>query len=223
MKVLVVENSPSKKEKIIATIGDLEWTLLEAVSSLEQATAYLVGNTPDLIIANMFLGDETHIEGLLTATEKQNIPILFLMPSGTDAPYINFLLKPFHKQSLKAAASLLLPSIPLKTDKSVGIQVRGKQQQKKIIPLEEILWITVERNYCFLKTENNRYGLKTSLSQLMPLLDKRFMQIHRSCVVNSDYIDSVKISRQELRVKTTVLPVGRFYKNDVLTYLADRD
>jgi two-component system, LytTR family, response regulator LytT len=224
MKVLVVENEKTNQDKIVTMLSDLGWDLLKMVENIEQASAYLIECTPDLIIANMLLGNEPHLQALLVDAEKQNVPVLLLIPSDTEGqPYINFLLKPLHKQSLKAVANLVLPNILLKPIKPQGIEVRGKQQQKKTIPFEDILWISVERNYCFLKTDNSRYGLKTSLSQLLPLLDKRFIQIHRGCVVNTHYIDSVKISQQELRIKTTILPIGRLFKNELLIYLSERE
>jgi DNA-binding LytR/AlgR family response regulator len=225
MKVIVIENDKIGKQQIRAMLVDINWTLLAIVGSIEEIHPYLKENTPDLIIVNMFLGTKNSHTDLLKQTKERNIPVLFIIPynekntPSSESKSINFVLSPFHQVGFKAVTSLLAFNKPAQP---TGIEIRDKQQQKKIIPFEDILWIEVERNYCFLKTQNSRYGLIKSLNKLMPLLDKRFVQIHRNCVVNTDCIDSVKIAQQELRVNKTLLPIGRLYKTNVLAFLAQQ-
>jgi DNA-binding LytR/AlgR family response regulator len=218
MKVLVIESNDFRKNKIITMLEGLGWVLGAELDSFEQIGLYLNIHTPDLIIANMSLGSESVIQQFLVETMQKSIPVLFLVAFDDKEDYNYYLLNPFNPQGLKAAFHLLSNPVTDMPTPLTGIEVRDKQQ-KKIIPFEDILWIEVERNYCFIKTQNSRYGLIISLSKLMQTLDKRFIQIHRGCVVNSDHIDLVRMSQQEIKINNTVWVIGRLYKANVRDFL----
>lgn len=60
------------------------------------------------------------------------------------------------------------------------------------ISLEDILYITrdsVDRK-CIIKTDNNEYKVGKSLNSILGLLNKTFVQTHRSCIVNINRITS---------------------------------
>lgn len=57
------------------------------------------------------------------------------------------------------------------------------------LPVEQILYITAEDKYLNLHTADKRYLLRETLSNLETKLDPaRFVRIHRSHLVNVDYI-----------------------------------
>ena len=66
------------------------------------------------------------------------------------------------------------------------------------IALNDILYITrdsVDRK-CVIKTDNGEYKVGKSLSSIMELLDKTFIQTHRSCIVNTNRITSYSKSKR---------------------------
>jgi hypothetical protein len=181
---------------------------------------------PDLIIINDTITEkEESVLALIEEIKKSGINILFLnkIDSLLNISGIKYTDSEDYATLDKNIFNIPSTNILDKPRSNhQSIEVRGKQQQKIYIHFEQILWIDVERNYCFLKTEQDRYGLKISLSKLITLLDKRFLRIHRGCIVNSDYISSVQLSKQQLRVKNNVLMIGRLYKSELLNFLAER-
>ncbi len=71
--------------------------------------------------------------------------------------------------------------------------IAGSGRNKTIIPIEDILFITAESPYIILYTKKKKYlklqTLKTALHQLPP---NRFIQVHKSAVVNLGKVLSYK-------------------------------
>lgn len=61
------------------------------------------------------------------------------------------------------------------------------------IPLDDIIYITrdsVERK-CIIKTDYNEFKVNKPLAEILELLDSRFKQSHRACIVNMDRVHTI--------------------------------
>lgn len=68
------------------------------------------------------------------------------------------------------------------------------------ISLDDILYITrdsIDRK-SIIKTEKNEYRTYKTLTELLTMLDERFIQTHRACIVNKQRV--TKINRQKRRI-----------------------
>lgn len=98
-----------------------------------------------------------------------------------------------------------------------------------ILEQDSISHITVEDHYCRIHTleedEAKSYFIKSSLAELLDkLADSRFIQIHRSHVVNVRAIRQLDKNKRASKVylKTDeVLPVSRHRLTDVMTQIQD--
>ncbi len=61
-----------------------------------------------------------------------------------------------------------------------------------ILKLDSITWIESLGNYLLIHTENEEFKVRSTFSEFSQKLDKRFLRIHRSYIVNRDFIDSFK-------------------------------
>jgi len=78
------------------------------------------------------------------------------------------------------------PPLPAKGAKiayPIRLAVREKERIR-LVPVESIVWIQADRNYCLLHTREGRFALRSTLSDLESQLDPRFFaRIHRSVIV----------------------------------------
>jgi DNA-binding LytR/AlgR family response regulator len=83
------------------------------------------------------------------------------------------------------------------------------------VPLADILFVAADRNHINLHTNDKKFVLRLSLSQLFDrLIFDRLIRIHRSYAVNIDAIQS--FTEQKVLTGKGELPIGRNYKKDFL-------
>ena len=70
-------------------------------------------------------------------------------------------------------------------------------------------------------TESRRFRNKTPISQWENLLGEGFMRVHRSYLVNVDYIDGAE--RDVVILGEDEIPVSRKYKDNVMQYLEEKN
>ncbi|MEP0986850.1 LytTR family DNA-binding domain-containing protein [Ekhidna sp.] len=81
----------------------------------------------------------------------------------------------------------------------------------KPVPLEEIIWIQSD-DYCVkIHTESNSFTLRQSLKTLAEkLAPYRFIRIHRSALLNLDYLDQVNFETAKVRLlNETEIPISK--------------
>ena len=83
------------------------------------------------------------------------------------------------------------------------------------VPLADILFVAADSNHINLHTNDKKFVLRLSLSQLFDrLIFDRLIRIHRSYAVNIDAIQS--FTEQKVLTGKGELPIGRNYKKDFL-------
>ena len=115
-------------------------------------------------------------------------------------------------------------------DETVTNNVMGQLNKKIMVkvgkeatflPIETIKYITASGSYIEIKTNNKSYVLRTSLDTILnDINDKKFIRIHRSTVINIDYIDKLIYSNHgEIDTKMkdgTLFRVGNSFKKEYL-------
>jgi DNA-binding LytR/AlgR family response regulator len=83
------------------------------------------------------------------------------------------------------------------------------------IKLPDLLYIEADNNYVNVITQEKKFVLRLSLSQLLEKINyKPLVRIHRSYAVNINAIQS--FNDQEVQINKTELPIGRNYKEEFL-------
>lgn len=74
----------------------------------------------------------------------------------------------------------------------------------KSIPVDEIIWIQSD-DYCVkVHTKENTYTLRKSMKVLEEKLEQfRFIRIHRSALLNMDYLDQINYNSSTVRLKNS--------------------
>jgi two-component system, LytTR family, response regulator len=145
---------------------------------------------------------------------------------------LDYLLKPFTPERLQAAVQRVRerasadpsPGAPqAQDDSSSGHTTRMVFKSRGrilFLPVSEIRWIGAEENYVRLSTGNESHLLRETMTHLEQRLDPRqFLRVHRSFMVNLDYVKEVRTEDGDAAVimhDGRKIAVSRNFKSKIL-------
>ena len=131
-------------------------------------------------------------------------------PQAFDLRAIDYLLKPFTAERLKVAIQRVREQIELSERPSnrphkesngrnaytprIVFKSRGRIL---FLPVSDIRWIGAEENYVRICTANETHLLRETMASMEQRLDpKSFLRVHRSAIVNLQYVKEVRTESQ---------------------------
>lgn len=83
----------------------------------------------------------------------------------------------------------------------------------KKVNFRDILWIHADGNYSYIYTRKQRFAVKISMKKFFEKLSSsQFVRIHKSFIVNLNYVERIDLMNNDLMIGEKVLPIGRVYK-----------
>ena len=82
---------------------------------------------------------------------------------------------------------------------------------------ENILYVESIKDYIKIITADETHIVKHSLKSFEESLDKRFLRIHRSYIVNTEKISAY--TKQDVEIEKMEIPIGESFKDTVFAYL----
>lgn len=234
IKILVVEDEIIIADNLCDVIEELGYEALEPALNYTEALEFIQEKKPDLAILDIQLGGKkTGIDLAKEIIKNYNFPYIFLTSNSDEATIrevkgLNppaYLVKPFTKEELYASIEIVFHNFleeKLKSnDKSEAskdsIFTKDKGVYKKIL-LEDVLFLKSEHVYTELYLKNNKKQLvRASLNSIIDKLNSNFIRVHRSYVININFIDEVNSSN--LKVGGDVIPIGNTHKDDLFNRL----
>ena len=141
--------------------------------------------------------------------ENDAVQIVFItgytdyIAEGYDVAALHYLIKPVSEEKLHEVLNRAVIKIR-KNEKALFLSSSGEAVR---IPLYEIKYLEVQKNYVTIHAKSN-YTVKKTLGALEQELDERFYRMARSYIVNLSYID--RISKSDVFLSDgTVLPLPR--------------
>ena len=117
-----------------------------------------------------------------------------------------YLSKPFKNKDIEAALEIVLSGLaPL-------IDVPGKYGNEKI-RTNEIWYLKANGNYCDLIARDSEYQLRKTLKEIEEILPNNFVQVHRSYIVNKDFVS--QFSSSQLVIGDKIIPISRTFKGEL--------
>lgn len=229
--ILIIEDDLSLALQIEMMIVDLGYKFLGNPRSSTEALEAIAREKPDLIITDINIKGEIDGVTLIENIGLKNTPVIYITGFEDQAhfnrakktPHSAYLIKPFHLLSLRSAIekstlNLQKKSTPKKEQKTLFVKNNNLLRK---IPLEEILWIEVEGNYCYLFTKEKKHVLKISLKKVLLSINQQnnFLRIHRNYVVRKNQIKNFNINTNTIKLHDKDIPVGRKYKPQVIFLL----
>lgn len=149
--------------------------------------------TFDILLLDVQMAD---MDGITLARrirkEDENVQIIFItgymdyITDGYEVEALHYLLKPVIREKLFAVLNRAIEKLK-KNEKTLTLNLTDQTIR---LPLREIMYLEVYRNYVTLHAKEN-YTLKTSLSETEKRLDESFFRVSRSFIVNVSYIRKV--------------------------------
>jgi two-component system LytT family response regulator len=207
---------------------EANWTDIHEASNVEDAKAIIIKDRPDLVFLDIEMPIKSGFQ-LIEELGEINFQIIFT------TAYDQYALKAFE---VYAQDYLLKPIDPERLKKSIErakkncdlLQQEGKNKniEKIIVPkngrnyyvdTNDILYIEAKRAYVVLYTNESTYTFSKSLKHFEQLfqLNRNFLRIHRSFIVNLDYLEQFGKYNSQIRLKNgRLIPISKSYKEQFL-------
>ncbi|WP_298494237.1 LytTR family DNA-binding domain-containing protein [uncultured Algibacter sp.] len=227
MKCIIIEDEiPAQRilKNYISKIPNLE--IIETFKAAIEANSFLNSESVDVVFLDINLPDMSGLDFIKTI---KNPPAIIMTTAYAEyavnsfelETIVDYLVKPFSfDRFLKAINKAKERVGTLKTsseDNEETIFLNVDKTLHKIV-LNKILYIESERNYITVVTENQRLSYIDSLKNWnAKLSENQFIQVHKSFIINSSYVN--KISGNTIFIKDNKIPIGRTYKQELLSKL----
>ncbi len=228
ISIYIVEDEAIARAGLEAIIEDLGYTLLGSAADADIALLDIISTKPDILLLDIHLG-ALH-DGVWLAQQLQasslKVSIIYLTAYG-DAETLKrvketnpsaYLKKPYDEVTLSTTIDLL--SAQIRSGKSKDLFSVSENEyivvqdgRKKIkIDLSKLLYVQSDGNYVRIGLKEATYLIRASLKwyvQNLPSND--FIQIHRSTLINRNYISST--DNKSVNVQSLNFKVGSSFKH----------
>lgn len=227
LKVLVVEDEILIADHICDYLKELGYEPLEPAINYTEALLSIQHFEPHFVILDINLsGKKTGIDVAQHIRKTSNIPFIFLT-SNSDKQTIDevkkvnppaYLIKPFTKNDLYAAIELTLAKYYSEDKKQENLLFIKEKGIIKKIDANQIIAIKSEHVYIEIILKNDeKILLRKSLQSIENKLNNNFIRIHRSYIINTNFIKEVK--KNTIIVDKLELPFSKKFKSLILNYI----
>ena len=197
-------------------LGTLE--LVDTFSEASPLLEYLKTNPVDLIFLDIHLPKLSGIDFLKICPNRPYVIITTAFTDyaleGYDLNVVDYLLKPFSFQRFAQAVSKAFDIVGSVEEKSKRDEVFIKSGYDYIkVIINDIQYIKSDADYTEVFENERKHISSEPLRFWIDYLDEnKFIQIHKSYIVNMSKIDKISGNRVYM-MNREVLPVGRVYKD----------
>ncbi|MDT7831219.1 LytTR family transcriptional regulator DNA-binding domain-containing protein [Flavobacteriaceae bacterium S356] len=242
VSILIVEDEFLTSDFIKDVLEDIGYRISGIARSVDEACFILDKEDTDIALLDINIhGEKDGIDLAKIINAKYKIPFVFLTAFMNDKT-VNaalatnpsaYLVKPFSKVDVYTSIEVALRNYTENREaniehntvisKDVNKTFIGEQflfvKQREVytkVLIEDLLYFHSEMKYIDMHTENMRYTVRYTLSDIIQQLQPHpFIQVHRSYVVNFNRIK--KVGSNYVLIEDHKLPLGPSYKKNVLT------
>lgn len=209
IKTLIVEDEPLARKTLRDFIADFGWLELvgEAADGLE-AVEKIEKLKPDLVFLDVQIPELSGLEVLRRIESKPAVVFTTAFEhyavTAFELEALDYLQKPFGRERFRQTVERIKTRLTesksrkkiQKSPETVEPLMRLFVRKKDLIyPLEteEIYWLEANGDYVNIHTEGEKYMASGSLTEFGKRLDEnKFLQIHRSAIVNLDQVEKIE-------------------------------
>lgn len=242
-KILILEDSKDSLNAVAAMAENVSKSVSAVpVNSLEEARAALhQAQQPFqafLLDINLNPDDKDDISGMIFAREirakKEYVftPIVMItslanmeLSAYRELHCYQYLIKPYNEADIEQLVGKLLFLSQQGETRERFVMVKKDGVNYKLFCKDIICIRAVTRGVCFVLAKEEMRVPYLSIKQLMEKLPKeQFLQVHRMCVVNCDYIECVDTVNGLINLKNgEMAEVGVTYKNRLINRIKGKE
>jgi lipopolysaccharide/colanic/teichoic acid biosynthesis glycosyltransferase/CheY-like chemotaxis protein len=204
-EILVTDNDFSTRDLILEYLQETNYSVVHAVSSLEEAVKKIIEKKPDLILLNKNLSDYENCEcSFLNMRAKLDIPVIIIEKNGNSSngnefkKFTDHLYTPFEKEDL---LSILDRNTDNNTDKTFkNAQIENVINECGLKPYYFI------RNYLEILSPKSLIINTTSRFNLKIFYDREF-----DSLVNLKRINDIRYLNKFFETANELLPVNGIF------------
>ena len=250
IKAIIVDDEPHARRYLGDLVaGDADIELLAALKNGREALTYLKENSVDLVFLDIHMPGINGLD-VLQQLPKDSAPIIVFTTAydqyaitAFESAALDYLLKPFDEKRLAKALDRVKEQISFKEQSAFHQKIASLYQDfkdaqapqltefiikergfEKVVKTRDIHWIEANSVYAELYTENEKHLYRVALNLLESELPSEFMRIHRSIIVNKDYIQRTVYQNNNtylFKMKTgKELLSSRSYKAEIMRKLS---
>lgn len=234
VKVFIVEDEFIHLENLKLVLEEAEYELIGSCMDADAAFALIKEARPDVVLVDIALpGLNNGITLAKKINEELNIPHIFTTSFSNDEVIqqavatnpAGYLKKPVELTNLKATIALALKKVTetsrqknSEESKSITFTKIGDRLVK--IPVEQIEYIKADGdNFISVFFNNKQVACRTTLKDFMQQLPGCFIQVHRSAIININFIEEINEKEQVAKIGAAQISIGRKYKKQLLSRL----
>lgn len=115
------------------------------------------------------------------------------------------------RESISEPITVLIPK-----NKDAFIYIRADRKEVKVY-LDSILYIESLKDYVKIHLEQEKHVTKSSMSAFEERLDKRFVRVHRSYIINKDKITAY--TKNDIEIGEIEIPIGENFRENIDLFL----
>lgn len=219
MDVIVVDDEPLARDRLVRMVGKLEdCQVVAQAENVEQALAAVAEHDPDVILLDVRMPEEDGLSAAKKITTMDDPPAVIFCTAydeyaldafSTDA--VGYLLKPVKQEDLQAALE--------KTQKLNKVQLAALSERKapanqrnhisaktrrgvELIPLDNVRFFIADHKYVTVYHTEGETLIDDTLKELENEFTNLFVRIHRNALVAMGSIEGMERNAQgQYRVK----------------------
>jgi len=228
LSCIIIEDEPLAAEKLGNFI--LKTPTLELKKSFGNAIdgmQYMQENQVDIVFLDIQMEQLTGIQLLETIDKKPYVIITSAYAEyalkGYELDVFDYLLKPFGIDRFFKAVNKVIEDV--KQKQTVKEQIKSHlfvktEHRLENVCIDDILYIEGMKEYLRIRLPDKKIMTKQSFKNILEQLpENKFIQVHKSWVVQLSKIESIE--RNRIKIGDTIIPIGNTYKDKFKDLLSD--
>jgi two-component system response regulator AlgR len=227
LRALVVDDEQPARARLIALLKELDQVdVVGEAHSAAEVLRLLPTLDPDLLYLDIRMPGMTGVELARHLGTLDDPPAVIFTTAhdehamdAFEAQAVGYLLKPVRREKLSVATErarqLTQAQLGALGASNARTHLAVRQRDGlKLLKLEEVICLIAEQKYTTVKHTGGEDLIDDSLRQLETEFGNRFIRVHRSALVNRDYIEAIERNAEgqlqiRLRGREERMPVSR--------------
>ena len=182
--------------------------------------AYMEVTNPGGINLTKHFREVYALSQIVLIADSSISPMEYMTP---DIRAVSLLLRPFSIEQCKCVIRRFFQTFYNRQSEQQSMVIEN-QQGKIIVPFSKIYYLEVRGKKVYIRLKEKEYSQYGTLDAIQRELPDEFMRCHRSFVVNTGYINRVKLSENMIYLENEMtVPLSRSYKQDIKQYVRSLD